>query len=120
MAASSTEAVAGGLRVTVVYAQADRQWNVSLVLAPGATVADAIAASGLAARLGPPGGAAPDAGIFHRRCPPDTVLRDGDRVEIYRPLQIDPKEARHQRVARKRRMDAAARSGAPAQSRRTR
>ena len=108
MAASNTEAAPGGLRVTVAYAEVDRQWEVALVLAPGATVADAIAASGLAARLGPPGGAAPDAGIFHRPCPPDTVLRDGDRVEIYRPLQIDPKEARHQRVARKRRLEAAA------------
>lgn len=40
-----------------------------------------------------------EVGIFHRRCALDTPVRDGNRVEIYRPLQIDPKEARRLRAA---------------------
>jgi putative ubiquitin-RnfH superfamily antitoxin RatB of RatAB toxin-antitoxin module len=41
-------------------------------------------------------------GIFGVVCAPDTVLRAGDRVEIYRPLPVDPKQARRQRAERVR------------------
>jgi putative ubiquitin-RnfH superfamily antitoxin RatB of RatAB toxin-antitoxin module len=37
-------------------------------------------------------------GVFSRRVLPDDTLRDGDRVEIYRPLTLDPKDARRRRV----------------------
>lgn len=96
------------VRVTVVYALPEEQHCVALALAPGATLLQAVAASRLCERFAAPGGAPLEAGIFNRRCPPDTVLQDGDRVEIYRPLQIDPKVARHQRVARKRKAAGAA------------
>jgi len=99
---ASAKPDAPALRVTVVYALAERQHSVALALPAGATLAQALAASGLAARFAALQGAPPDAGIHNRACGPDTVLQDGDRVEIYRPLQIDPKEARRQRVARKR------------------
>ena len=39
-------------------------------------------------------------GVFARLVKPDTVLRDRDRVEIYRPLKVDPKEARRNRAGR--------------------
>ncbi|MGH8125277.1 MAG: RnfH family protein [Rhodanobacteraceae bacterium] len=73
-------------------------FDVQLSLPEGATVADAIAASGFRA-------ACPDVaigdgciGIFACKVAPGTVLRDGDRVEIYRPLKVDPKEARRRRA----------------------
>jgi len=87
------------ISVEVVYAAPDRQLVVPLRLAGGSTVAEALARSGLAPRL-EAGGAV---GIFGRACAPDTVLHDGDRVEIYRPLAEDPKVARRKRAARARR-----------------
>lgn len=67
--------------------------QVSLMLNPGATVREALLASGLL------GSAAdePVVGIWGRRVSVDTVLRAHDRVEIYRPLTVDPKEARRVR-----------------------
>ena len=81
------------MKVEVVYALARRAEIASLTLPAGATVRDALARCGLAA------GSA--VGIFGKRAALDTVLSEGDRVEIYRPLEIDPKEARRRR-ARKR------------------
>lgn len=86
------------MRVEVVYALADRQELVEVEIAPGATVADAVRASGLARRhpvIDPDNG---PFGIFARRCAPTRTLRAGDRVEIYRPLRVDPKEARRRRA----------------------
>lgn len=88
---------AAGLAVEVAYSPAARQVSlVQLVLPPGATVADALAASrlfGTALPL-PPG---LSVGIWGRRQPLETALRDGDRVEVWRALTVDPKEARRQR-----------------------
>ncbi len=83
------------LRVEVVHALAERQERVHLELAEGATVADALEASGLAGR-----GTA--IGIGGKVVPASRRLRDGDRVELLRPLAQDPKEARRQRARRKR------------------
>jgi putative ubiquitin-RnfH superfamily antitoxin RatB of RatAB toxin-antitoxin module len=90
--------------VSVVYAEADRAFERALRLPAGATVGDAIAASRARA-------ARPDIeldphriGIFARRATLDTRLRDGDRVEIYRPLKVDPKEARRRRAESSRRL----------------
>ena len=83
------------LRVEVVHALPDRAEVVAVRLAAGATVRDAIAASGLKAEFG-------RLGIFGATVKLDTPLRDGDRVEIYRPLVLDPKEARRRRARRKR------------------
>ena len=66
----------------------------ALRLPQGSRVADALAAAGLAS--------AEKFGIFGRVVGPDTPLADGDRVEVYRPLLLDPKEARRRRAARKR------------------
>jgi len=81
------------LHVEVAYSPAaGRTRCVSLLLPAGATLEDAIAASGLGGPARDGGSAV--AGIWGRIQPASTLLRDHDRVEIYRPLQVDPKEAR--------------------------
>jgi len=89
------------VEVQVVYAAEHEQIVVPLTLAPGATLADALAASGLVERygLGELGGLT---GIHGRLRPQTEVLRDGDRVEIYRPLRADPKDARRKRARQRR------------------
>jgi len=82
------------MRVEVIYALRARQRVRRLELPKGATVRDALRA----ARL-PVGRAA---GIFGRVAEPGARLRDGDRVEIYRALRADPKEARRRRAALRR------------------
>lgn len=89
------------LRVEVVYALAGQQRLIELQLAAGATVAEALAQSGLAQEFPEIDLQAPRVGIFSRIVAPTQLLHDGDRVEIYRPLQVDPKDARRAR-ARKR------------------
>jgi hypothetical protein len=76
------------LTVEVVFAPEAR----SVTLPAGATLADALAAAGFSAR-------GLKTGIFGALAGPETLLKDGDRVEIYRPLAIDPKEARRRRAA---------------------
>ena len=93
----------GRLRIEVVFAERDGQQVVTLALDEGATAHDALRESGLAVRHPEVdlGGAA--LGIFGRRVSSGTPLHDGDRVEIYRPLVIDPKEARRAKVTAKKR-----------------
>jgi uncharacterized protein len=86
--------------VEVVYAAAGGAVRRQVELAVGSTVMQAVEASGIRAVL--PESAVDPArlGIFSRRAAPDEVLRDGDRVEIYRPLTLDPKEARRRRAGK--------------------
>lgn len=87
------------MRVTVLYSPAARQvleW--ALDLPEGATVRDAVLASGWPEAC--PGQAPEDVGIWGRRCPPEQALREGDRVEVYRGLLVDPKVARRERFAK--------------------
>jgi uncharacterized protein len=88
------------MRVEVVYALPGGHDATELELPPGATVGEAVKASGIAARHR--GIDLSRLGIFGRPAGEDTPLADGDRVEIYRPLALDPKEARRQRARRKR------------------
>lgn len=87
------------IRVSVVYALPDRVLQKELSLASGSTVADAIAESGLAQAI-PQAESGLKFGIFSQATAAHTLLRDGDRVEVYRPLQIDPKQARRKRALR--------------------
>jgi len=87
--------VAERIRVEVAWALPQRQWLVALELPAGASVGDAVLASGLAAEIA---GAA-DFGIHGSRVDAGTRLRDGDRVEVYRALVFDPKESRRRRAA---------------------
>lgn len=86
--------------VSVVCAEPERAFNVDLILPDGATVADAIAQSGIREAWPDLEIRADRIGIFARKASLDMMLRDGDRVEIYRPLKIDPKEARRLRAKR--------------------
>jgi putative ubiquitin-RnfH superfamily antitoxin RatB of RatAB toxin-antitoxin module len=81
------------MKVEVVRAAPREAQSVQLELPPGATVRDALAASGLMRNLEKQA-----FGIFGKRVPLDHALTDGDRVEIYRPLAVDPKEARRRRA----------------------
>ena len=87
------------LRVEVAYARADRQFVVAVEVGAGATLADAIAASGLLGRCPEIDLQTNRVGVFGKLAKLDRVLRDGDRVEIYRPLIGDPKEIRRQLAA---------------------
>ncbi len=71
---------------------------VTVEVPAGATLGDAVRASGLSARYPGPAGAALPLGIWGRACPAETVLQAGDRAEIYVPLGVDPKEARRRRA----------------------
>lgn len=95
------DGVVGELAVEVAYATPGRQLIVKLRLAPGATVAEAIEASALRGQF-PEIEPQPVAGIFSKKVSLDHELSSGDRVEIYRPLLADPKEARRQKVAQER------------------
>ncbi len=86
------------IAVEVAYATPERQVLQKLTLAEGSTVQDAIERSDMGAAF-PELVIDPDmVGIFGRKVPINRVLRDGDRVEIYRPLIADPKEARRRRA----------------------
>ncbi|MBL7090332.1 RnfH family protein [Acidovorax sp.] len=90
------------IAITVVVCLAPREvreWVLDLPV--GATVADALHAScGMAALCASEAGAAPPVGIWGRAAKLDVVLQPLDRVEIYRPLKVDPKVARRERFAR--------------------
>ena len=90
------------MRVEVVYALPLEQDLASLDLAVGATVREAVALSGVLARHPDLDLNAARLGVWGRSTTLDAPLRDGDRVEIYRPLRFDPKEVRRRRAARKR------------------
>jgi putative ubiquitin-RnfH superfamily antitoxin RatB of RatAB toxin-antitoxin module len=84
------------MTIEVVYSpRAGTTECVTLQLPEGSTLAQALQASGLAERH--PQVLQLPAGIWGRVQPADTPLRERDRVEVYRPLQVDPKEARRQR-----------------------
>ena len=87
------------IRVSVVYADPQRQITREVEIRTDATVADAIAVSGILREL-PPDFAPAGIGIFGSKVARDARLRDGNRIELYRPLQIDPKEARRKRAQR--------------------
>ena len=90
------------LNVEVVYCPRPGATDlVALRLAPGSTLADAVQASGIVERHA----LAPQVlrlGVWGSPREPASVLRERDRVEVYRPLTVDPKEARRLRYKRQR------------------
>ena len=90
------------IRVEVVYALPEAQTIVELELRLGATVADALTASRLQEILPGNSFAGIRIGVWGATVSPDTELRDRDRVEIYRELAADPKQARRQRARQQR------------------
>jgi len=90
------------LSVEVVYALPLDEDAVTLSLAAGATAGQAVRASGVLERHPEIDLRHHPIGIHGRVASAGTLLRDGDRVEIYRPLALDPKEARRRRAFRRR------------------
>ncbi|HJT60264.1 MAG TPA: RnfH family protein [Burkholderiales bacterium] len=90
------------MKVEVVYALPEAVDAVSVSLPAGASLRDAVVASGLLERHAGIQLEKQAFGIFGRRVMLETRLTEGDRVEVYRALALDPKEARRQRAAKKR------------------
>jgi putative ubiquitin-RnfH superfamily antitoxin RatB of RatAB toxin-antitoxin module len=91
-----TELMAEQLQVEVAFALPEKQVLFPLTVDQGATIADVIAASGLAERFPNESIRALETGIWGRPAARDRCVEEGDRVELYRPLQRDPREARRE------------------------
>ena len=91
--------MAESIQIEVVYALPERQEVIRLQLPPGSALQSAIESSGLATKYPETDFSKSKFGIYSKLAKPETVLRDRDRVEIYRPLIADPKEVRRQRAA---------------------
>ena len=86
------------LNIEVVYAMPDVQMLLKRSVPAGTTVADAIRASGALDKHPEIDLDKNKLGIFGKLTKPDALLRDKDRIEIYRPLIADPKEVRRKRA----------------------
>ena len=89
------------MNVRVAYASKTQQFEVSLEFPPATVVRHAIERSGVLKYFPEINLSVNRVGIFGELKTLDTVLQEGDRVEVYRPLTIDPKEARRLRAQRK-------------------
>ncbi len=89
------------IRVQVCHALPDSAFVAELTLPAGATLRQAVDASALLQRHPGIDLDAQKLGVFGKVKPADAPLRDGDRVEVYRPLQADPKETRRRRAKHK-------------------
>jgi uncharacterized protein len=87
------------ITVEVIYALAQHQDIKTIQLPAGCTAKEAIEASGLLQIYTEIDLSKNKLGVFSKLAKPDSILRDRDRVEIYRPLIADPKEVRKQRAA---------------------
>ena len=87
------------ISVEVVYALPQKQEVLPLKVKPGTTVSLAIEQSGILAEFPEIDLASAKLGVFGKLVKLDAVLRDKDRIEIYRPLIADPKEVRRKRAA---------------------
>lgn len=90
--------------VEVAYALAEKQSLISLEVKEGSTLKEAIDASGILKQYKQIDLSKDRVGIFSKFATLDTVLREKDRVEIYRPLKADPKKIRKERAAQSKAM----------------
>lgn len=102
--------------VEVIHARPDRAVAKAYRLSPPSTVADALALAAADPEFAGIDVAGSAVGIFGRAAPAGRMLQPGDRIELYRPLAADPKEARRSRVERARAQRSAP-AGAPARRR---
>lgn len=93
-------AISNPIFIEVAYATNKQSWLIPFEVEEGSTVRQAIISSGILKQC-------PDidlqinkVGLFSHIVALDVLLRSGDRIEIYRPLFLDPKEARHLRAAK--------------------
>jgi uncharacterized protein len=90
--------MADRITVEVVCATPERQLLRRVTLPAGSRVDEAVEQSGILKEMPEVAYDPSRLGIFSKRVAPDEVLHDGDRVEIYRPLILDPKDARRRRA----------------------
>lgn len=86
------------ITVEVAYAKPSRQKIISIKVLEQTTIQEAILRSGILDEFPEIDLTENKVGVFGKAAMLDTVLRDKDRIEIYRPLLADPKEARRKRV----------------------
>ena len=84
------------IEVEVVFALPEKQFLKTLLVGAGATVAEVVAKSGLLEALPDDSLAKMTLGVWGREVEKNRIVKAGDRIEIYRPLQLDPREARRQ------------------------
>ena len=89
--------------VTVVYLTPQRQFVIAVQVPDGSRLIDAVRASGVLQRAPELDPSVLDLGVFNRARGANEPVREGDRIEVYRPLAVDPKEARRVRAAVRRR-----------------
>lgn len=89
------------IEVEVVYALPHRQFHKRFNVPAGTTIEQAIILSGINNSFTEIDLITQKFGIYSKLANPGTILQNGDRVEIYRPLLLDPKEKRRKRVAEK-------------------
>ena len=91
------------MEVEVVYARPDKQQIVPVVVPPGTTALEAVKLSRIIEIFPEIDPDTIDMGVFGKmvKNPAEHALREGDRVELYRPLKIDPKQARLNRAKKK-------------------
>jgi len=89
------------INIEVAWGDPEKQVLLALEVEAGTTLVEAIELSGIRDQVPGMEIDAAHLGIFSRKKPPGFVLREGDRVEIYRPLIADPKEIRRKRAAEK-------------------
>ncbi|MDZ7643781.1 MAG: RnfH family protein [Woeseiaceae bacterium] len=92
------------MRIEIVFARPDHQALLDLDVPPGTTVGEAIRRAGLAERFPDDDLERCETGIWGQPVPRSRTLRAGERVELYRPLRMDPREARRRRAAHGRAM----------------
>ena len=86
--------------VEIIYLTPEREESLHLAVPPGTTIADLFANATVRARFDAAWLDLSSVGVYGKRVAADYVLEAGDRVELYRPLRADPKEARRLRARR--------------------
>ncbi|MEO2266311.1 RnfH family protein [Pseudoalteromonas pernae] len=86
------------INVEVVFALPDKATVMRVEVPKGSTAEEAVLKSGIVEKCPEIDMKSLTLGVWNRTCKLDTVLKEGDRVEIYRPLVADPKEARRRRA----------------------
>ena len=87
-----------GASIELTYATAKRQVLLELTVAAGQTVGQVIEESGIYVEFPNQELETADVGVWGRSVERSRAVRDGDRIEIYRPLQMDPRDARRSRA----------------------
>jgi putative ubiquitin-RnfH superfamily antitoxin RatB of RatAB toxin-antitoxin module len=90
------------LQVYVCYANPEREYEHTMRVEPGTTIGQAIEQSGVLQEFPEINLVTQPVGIYAKKKTLETVLRERDRVEIYRPLVADPKDSRRRRAEKKK------------------